>query len=140
MGHCRSTCLDDSQPSALQASARHVSIATEISRLVSSSVERWRLKWAMLLHPIVERRKLSAFDHVMSDPGADRDPRSFATAPALHLVVLPRRNHERAASDVPDMMTRFFFAIFIRHETCFLHARAFIAEAPDRGMFLDDAS
>jgi hypothetical protein len=42
-----------------------VSIATEISRLVSSSVEHWRLKWAMLLHPIIDRRKLPALDHLI---------------------------------------------------------------------------
>jgi len=36
--------LDDVQPDALLASARNVSIATELSRLVSSSVERWQLK------------------------------------------------------------------------------------------------
>jgi hypothetical protein len=35
--------MDDYQPDALQASARYVSIAAVVSRLVSSSVERQRL-------------------------------------------------------------------------------------------------
>jgi len=44
--------LDDVQPDALLASARNVSIAAELSRLVSSSIERWNgaslyIRWAI---------------------------------------------------------------------------------------------
>jgi hypothetical protein len=54
--------MDDGQPVALRASARHVSIAAVDSRLVSSSVERRRLNGASFLHLIIDWRKL-AFDH-----------------------------------------------------------------------------
>jgi hypothetical protein len=52
--------MDDCQPVALRASALNVSIAVEVSQLVSSSVERRRLNRANLLHQIIDRRKLLA--------------------------------------------------------------------------------
>jgi hypothetical protein len=55
--------MDYCQPSALRAPARNVSIAVEVSRLVSSSVERRWLKGTNLLHRIIDRRKLLACDH-----------------------------------------------------------------------------
>jgi predicted N-acetyltransferase YhbS len=53
--------MDDYQPDTLRASARNVSIAADISRLVSSSVERCRLNGGNLLHQIIDRRKFIAF-------------------------------------------------------------------------------
>jgi hypothetical protein len=47
-----------------------VSIAAEVSRLVSSSVERRRLNGANLLHQIIDRRKFLAFERFIINPRA----------------------------------------------------------------------
>ena len=73
--------MDDCQPVALRASARYVSIAAVDSRLVSSSVERRRLNGASLLHQIIGRRKLLAFDHFIQSSHINGRYQSVMAAP-----------------------------------------------------------
>jgi hypothetical protein len=65
--------MDEVQPVALRASARHVSIAAVDSRLVSSRVGTSSVDWGGFLHPITDRRKLLAFDRFVPAPEMARD-------------------------------------------------------------------